>query len=165
MQRQPFRILQKIGCWRSASQIILLCTEWGPIRSTLCSLHWQIIELWNHRKCLVGRHLQRSSRSTPGPSQNNTRYNTLCLKAFSKHFLNSVGCDHFPREPVPVPSHPPGETPFAEIQRKPPLTPFHTISSNSLTGHKSEESCPPISSWRYWRPQWGFPSVSCRLNK
>lgn len=36
MQWQPFRILQKIGCWRSASQIILLCTEWGPIISTLC---------------------------------------------------------------------------------------------------------------------------------
>lgn len=54
----------------------LSCTESGPIRSTVCRSSLtghRITESQNHRICLIGRHLQRSSKSTPGPSQDNTR--------------------------------------------------------------------------------------------
>ncbi|XP_051655216.1 uncharacterized protein LOC127476367 [Manacus candei] len=51
-------------------------------------------------------------------------------------------CDHFPGEPVPVPSHPLGEGSFSNIQPRPPLTQLHAIASGPVTSHHREEMVP-----------------------
>ncbi|GAB0202878.1 cAMP-dependent protein kinase inhibitor alpha [Grus japonensis] len=48
-------------------------------------------------------------------------------------------CDHFPREPVPVPDHPLSEEPFPDIQPKPPRLQLHSVPSGSIAGHQREE--------------------------
>lgn len=74
---------------------------------------------------------------------------TLCLRALSKHSLNSVrlGAVTTLLEACSVLNHPLGEKPFCNIQPKPPLTQLHAIYSSPVTGHQREEigTCPSTS--------------------
>lgn len=78
-------------------------------------------EQQNHRIIRVGSDSQGSWSPTPDFTEDHPKIK-LCMKALSKHFLNSDRHgDNCPGEPVPVPSHSCSEEFFPNIQSDPPL--------------------------------------------
>lgn len=113
----------------------------------------------NHRICWIGRDPSGLLSSNSWPWTGHPMNPTRCLRVLSKCLLSSgrAWCsDHFPGEPVPVPSYSLGEKLFPDTQPKPPWLSF-VLFPRVLSLVMRVERC--------WRPRWGLPTVSSRLSK